>query len=106
MISSCSRSCSGARRSYACPGVAKVSPASLREKTTRQGLHDVHRPRGWAVRFETSSQRPCRFASWKRTLEYVRLLAKAKRRGLLQLVAQDGAITRQWSYITFDSLYA
>jgi len=36
----------------------------------------------------------------------VRLRAKAKRRGLLQLVAQDGAITRQWRYITFDPLYA
>jgi len=74
--------------------------------TTRQGLRGVCRPRGWAVRVETSSQRPDRFASWKRTLEYVRLRAKAKRRGLLQLVAQDGAITRQWRDITFDPLYA
>ena len=69
-------------------------------------MHDVCRPRGWAVRFETSSQRPYRFSNWKRALEYVRLRAKANQPSLLQRVASDGAVTREWSYITFDPLYA
>jgi hypothetical protein len=63
-------------------------------------------PYGWTIRLEASTQRPHFFASRELALNYARLGAKANRPSILQLVARDGAITREWNYITFDPLYA
>jgi hypothetical protein len=52
------------------------------------------------------AQRSHFFANRELALNYARLWAKANRPSILQLVARDGAITREWSYITFDPLYA
>jgi hypothetical protein len=46
------------------------------------------------------------FANRQLAINSARLWAKANRPSLLQLVASDGAVTREWSYITFDPLYA
>ena len=63
-------------------------------------------PYGWTIRLESSTQPPHFFANRELALNYARLWAKANRPSILQLVTRDGAITREWSYITFDPLYA
>jgi len=62
-------------------------------------------PYGWTIRLESSTQSPHFFANRQLAINYARLWAKANRPSLLQLVASDGAVTREWSYITFDPLY-
>jgi hypothetical protein len=63
-------------------------------------------PYGWTIRLESSAQSPHFFANRQLAINYARLWAKANRPSLLQRVASVGAVTRAWSYITFDPLYA
>lgn len=63
-------------------------------------------PYGWTIRLESSAHAPHFFANRQLAINYARLWAKANRPSILQLVARDGAVTREWSYITFDPLYA
>jgi hypothetical protein len=71
-----------------------------------QGLLDVNRPHDGAARLEASTKNSHFFANRQLAPNYERLWAKANRPSLLQRVASVGAITRDWSYITFDPLYA
>lgn len=63
-------------------------------------------PYGWTIRLESSAQRSHFFANRQLALNYARLWAKANRPSILQLVDHGGAVAREWSYITFDPLYA